>query len=200
MIPPQLALFVAKHSKKIFIVIGILIVIAGVWFAVKMHERTVSKLAESEAARASQEVAHETTLASLENEREAASRWKASAEQYQRTLDEQKRMQAVASEEGRRIAQTLRDHDLDRLARAKPELLERTLNRGTARIIGLLNCSSTASGCEGDRGTSGPDAADPLSSSASPGNFQVGGTGTGVLARPRSGIFLSRASGLRSRS
>jgi len=200
MIPPQLAIFAAKHAKKLLIVLAVLIVIAGVWFAVKMHERTVEKLAESEAARAAQVMAHETTLASLEIQKQAAAQWQASAKKYQGTLNEQKRMQAAAAEEGRRLSETLRDHDLERLAREKPSLLERTINRGTARIIGLLNCSSTARGCDGDRGAAGPDSADSVSSPTVSGDVRMDGDGSRLFSRSGRSLFLPSAPGLRSSS
>ncbi len=198
MIPPQLAIFAAKHAKKLFIALGVLIVIAGVWFAVKMHERTVDKLAQSEAARAAQVMAHETTLASLEIQKQATAQWQASAKKYQGTLDEQKRVQATAAEEGRRISETLRDHDLDRLARKKPSLLERAINRGTARVIGLLNCSSTARGCDGDRGAARPDSRDSVSHSAVPRDVRVDGDGPRLFSRSGRSLFLPSAPGLRS--
>lgn len=198
MIPPQLAIFAAKHSKKLLIALAVGILIAGVWFAVKMHERTVEKLAQSEAARAAQVVAHETTLASLQVQKQVAAEWKASAEKYQRTLDEQERVKELASAEGQRISQTLRDHDLEQLTRKKPELLERIVNRATARMLGLLNCSSTPSGCDGDRGTSRPDSPAPVSPAPGAGDVQLDRHGTRTLARSGSSLLLPGTSRLRS--
>ena len=198
MIPPQLAIFAAKHAKKLLVLLAVAIVVAGTWFAVNMHERTVEKLAASEAARAAQVIAQETTIASLDLQKEATARWQESAKKYQRTLDEQKRVQAMASEEGRRISATLRAHDLERLARAKPTLLERTVNRATARSIRLLNCGSTPSGCLGDHRVARPLPADPVPPAAVAGNLQVDADGPRPSARPGPSLLLSQATGLRS--
>jgi hypothetical protein len=199
MIPPQLALFAAKHSKKLLIALAVGIVIAGVYFAVKMHERTVEQLAQSEAARAEQELAHEVTQASLAIQVEAAARWKAAAEEYQETLDAQNEMREEAASESRRVEESLPSGRLERLARAKPDLVEGAVNRGTARVIRLLNCSSTAAGCgDGDRGASGPDASDPLPPTARPGGVRVDSVRTGALARSGSGVLLSRPRRVRS--
>jgi hypothetical protein len=198
MIPPQLALLAAKHGKKLAIGLVILVVIAGVYFAVKMHERTVAQLAASEAARAAQVVAHETTLASLEVRKEAAARWQASAEKYQETLNVQERVREMASEESRRIEETLGDDNLERLGRAQPEVLERTVNRDTARVIRLLNCSSTPRGCDGDRGASGPSTSDSVPATTVTRSVPVDLDGAGSLARPRQTLLLSRFDRVRS--
>jgi hypothetical protein len=197
-IPPSLAILAAKHSKKLFIALAVGIVIAGVYFAVKMHERTVEKLAASEAARAAQVVAHEITIASLGVQTEAAARWKASAQKYQETLSDQVRMREEATSESRSLSEKLPSGRLERLARAKPVLLERAANRGTARIIGLLNCNSTSSGCDEDRGTTGPDASNSLSPATGSGNFRMDRDGAGTLARSGRSVFLPGTSRLRS--
>lgn len=199
-IPPSLAILAAKHGKKLAIGLVILVVIAGVYFAVKMHERTVEKLAASEAARAAQVVAHEITIASLEIQKEAAARWQASAQKYQETLNDQVRVRYDAASENRSIAKTLSSGRLERLAREKPELLERIANRGTARIIGLLNCTSTSRGCDGDNRTPGSDAANSVSPAPDAGNIQVDRDGPWALERSGRSVLLSRSDGIRSSS
>ena len=198
MIPPQLLAFAAKHGRKLLVALAALIVVAGVYFAVQAHERTVDRLAASEAARAAQATAHNVTLGSLQNQKQAAAMWQASAKKFQDTLSKQERVSVSAREEGGKIDKALRDNRLARLARSKPVLTERAINRATARIIGLLNCASTPGGCDGDPRTARPDAPDSVPAPADSGDIRVDGDGPWILARRGQSLFLSRPIRVRS--
>lgn len=173
----------AKYGKQIAIGVAILLMLFAIWLAVKSYENLQQDLVESEMARGAQIVAHETTLASLEVQEEATAQWKASAVKYQNTLKAQEKARVAAREESRRIDESLRTHNLEKLARAKPELIERIVNRATHRIIGLLNCASTSSGCKGTDRTTGSDTSDPVPSAFGSGELRLDSNGPWALAR-----------------
>ena len=68
--------------------------------------------------------------------------WSRSAERFQATLDALANAQVEATAEARRLNDVLGKHDLERLADAKPVLIERRINSGTADILRLLRCAS----------------------------------------------------------
>lgn len=188
----------AKYGKQIGIGLAVLVVIACVYFAVKMHERTQDKLAAAEAARASQAVAHEVTIASLENQRKAAAEWQASAERYKTTLEGQQQFSVRVRQDEEMMNEIFQKFDLSKLAREEPNLAERAVNDATRRVIRLLNCSSTARGCAGDSGASAKGAGDPLPAGPGPGRVRLDGHGPGALPGPGSGVLLPGPDGLRS--
>jgi hypothetical protein len=73
--------------------------------------------------------------------------WKTSLEEFQDTLDAVADNQIEANEHARRLNDVLSKHDLERLSLAKPGLIERRINRGSADILGMFE-SATARGSD----------------------------------------------------
>lgn len=87
-------------------------------------------------------VAHavqEDTISTLEG---AIDQWQAQATQFQAALNAMTEAQVEASSQTRRLNNVLSKHDLERLSLAKPGLIERRINRGTADILSVFECAS----------------------------------------------------------
>ena len=185
MIPPQLALFAAKHGKKLILVGVFLLILLGIKMALSYHERVVEENATLREQISTTQLAVEVEQTRNRAQAGAIQKWKAAHTELQRALAEQKVVQLEARTETEALNETFREHDLTRLAAAKPGLIERAINRGTARIHRLLVCASAGRECDdgGHRIASGEGgAADP--SGGGDGRLQVDGDGTGVLPRP----------------
>lgn len=77
---------------------------------------------------------------------------------YEEQQLENERLAAVAqaaSAEARRLNGIFAEHDLTRLTLAKPGLIERRINSGTARAFSLLECASGGE-CESNGGDPNP--------------------------------------------
>lgn len=185
MIPPQLLLFAAKHSKTLILAAVFLLVLLGIKMALSYHERVVADNAELRGQIASIELAMKVETAKAEAQAGAIQRWKSAHVELEKQLAEQKAVQALASAEKERLNEILRDHDLTKLAAAKPGLVERAINRGTARMQRLLICASAGRDC--DDGSNGPPALEDgatASGKAIPGKLQLDGSSAGVLPGP----------------
>ncbi len=73
-----------------------------------------------------------------------------------------------AAIEARKVQDVFLKHDLNKIAKAKPVLLERAINRGSDRALRLLECI-TAPGpdCPSPNGSAANDAANPRPGAAS---------------------------------
>lgn len=71
-------------------------------------------------------------------------RWKKSQRKLMRNFKELRRVTYQAGEEKRRINELFAKHDIGKLARSKPGLIEQRVNRGSARIARLLSCATGA--------------------------------------------------------
>ena len=185
MIPPQLALFAAKHGKKLILVGVFLLILLGIKMALSYHERVVEENAALREQISTTQLAIEVEQSRGRAQAGAIQRWKAAHEDLQQKLAEQKVAQQEARAETEKLNETFREHDLTRLAAAKPGLVERAINRGTARIHRLLVCASAGRECDDNghpvaSGEGGPASA----ATGDDGRLQVDGDGTGVLSRP----------------
>jgi len=72
--------------------------------------------------------------------------WQLAAEEAQLEQERLARVAQQATAETRRLNAIFAEHDLTRLSLAKPGLIERRLNSGTARIGRMLECASQG-GC-----------------------------------------------------
>lgn len=73
---------------------------------------------------------------------EAVGEWKAASERMAQELARLAAVQAEARAEARRLNDLFSRHNLEELARAKPGLVERRVNAGTARALRLLECAT----------------------------------------------------------
>lgn len=91
---------------------------------------------------------------------EALLEWQQSATDWKAQTEEMSRVAQQATAESRRLNAIFAEHDLTRLSLAKPRLIERRLNSGTARVGRLLVCATTP-GCESNSGSPPPNQTDP---------------------------------------
>lgn len=68
----------------------------------------------------------------------AVDRWAEHAEMLQETNEAMAQSQKEATKEQRRLNDVLARHDLEALSVAKPALLERRINSGTADVLGMF--------------------------------------------------------------
>jgi hypothetical protein len=76
----------------------------------------------------------QTTAAAVENSKE----WQATLLAMQKRLEELANVERKAEAEKRRLATLFSEHDLTRLAAAKPGLIEHRINAGTAALYWML--------------------------------------------------------------
>lgn len=198
MIPPQLALLAAKHWKKIVGIVVICVLVTTIRFAFAYHERVVEQNAQLRGELASTELARTIDAKKMEAQAGAIQQWKESHDALQATLQRQEQVSREARGEKRKLNEIFRDHELSRLAAAKPTLVERAINRGTSRIQRLLVCASSSYRCDDDGHPLPAAEAEPSTAeSARAGAVSVGRVGTGALAGPGRGVLLRRTAGLR---
>lgn len=152
----MLSLFGFSQIKTIAIALAGLAIVTilglGYW-------HYTSLLRDIEVLRANEAVlktAVETQTEAFEQATDALDDWRRAQEQLVQRVE---RMQAVAEaarDETRRLNDLFANHDLGSLAQARPGLVERRLNDGTAAALRMLEC---ASGAEGDDCAGGPAAA-----------------------------------------
>lgn len=82
--------------------------------------------------------------------------WQESQDRLLGTIEEMGRTQQDASTEIRRLNDVFAGHDLEALARARPGLIERRINSGTAAAWRMLECASGAVRPDCPAGDNGP--------------------------------------------
>jgi septation ring formation regulator EzrA len=83
--------------------------------------------------------AHEVQKAAITSLEKALADWKTQAEDFQKTLNSMAKAQSEANKHARKLNDVLSKHDLERLSLAKPGLIERRINGGTASILRMFN-------------------------------------------------------------
>jgi hypothetical protein len=78
---------------------------------------------------------------------QAIGEWKEAAARQQATAEELRRVNRDATAEIRRLTKVFGEHDLRKLAQAKPKLVEDRVNTGTDAARRLLNCTTGGSTC-----------------------------------------------------
>ena len=99
------------------------------------------------------EVVKEVQDATISSQRKAINEWAAHQANMQTTMKALGQTAVAAYQESRRLNNVLAKHNLTRLSLAKPRLIERRINSGTADIIRMLN-AATAKRDHNDRGNS----------------------------------------------
>ena len=80
--------------------------------------------------------------------------WQEAQEDLLENIERMQEVAVSATMQMRLFNDLFAKHDLEKLAHAKPVLLERRLNSGTANILRLLECASGADGADCDAGNS----------------------------------------------
>jgi uncharacterized coiled-coil protein SlyX len=97
------------------------------------------------------EVTIATQNPTIDTQSSTLSDWKAHAEQFQAALNAMAIAQSEANTQARKLNNVLSKHDLERLSLAKPGLIERRINGGTADVLGMFE-STTNRGKDGPGG------------------------------------------------
>lgn len=102
----------------------------------------VADNARLEADNAKLLLAAEVNEGTISAQASALTEWELKADELEVDLIQQSAARSRAESEVRRLNGIFAEHDLTRLAIAKPGLIERRINSGTARIGRLLECAS----------------------------------------------------------
>lgn len=124
-------------------------------------------VADLETARINQsklETAVETQKLTIDTMASAITEWEAHSKQMQATMGALAEAQQEATVYQRKLANVFAKHDLKKLSAAKPALVERAINRGTADVFSMFRNETTRGGVR-----PGAGAASPGGSDASPG-------------------------------
>lgn len=98
----------------------------------------------------------------VEEQKEAITEWRLATEEYQQRVQDLTIAANQAREESRRLHEIFGKHDLTRLARAKPGLIESRINAGTKRVFAVIECeTATPGGCDADGNRQTPAEAEP---------------------------------------
>lgn len=90
-------------------------------------------------------VANQTQRSTIKDQETAIGKWVEAQARMQITLDALATAQVEANSTARRLNDVLSKHDLHALSLAKPGLIERRINSGTAAVLGLFESESGGS-------------------------------------------------------
>lgn len=113
--------------------------------AVLYHLHVVGERNEALAQVGAYQTAHETQKATISALEKALAEWEANAAEFKQTLENLVEAQKEANAHARKLDKVLSRHDLDTLAKAKPGLIERRINSGTADVFRMFE-SATGGG------------------------------------------------------
>lgn len=91
------------------------------------------------------QTAHEVQADTIDTLRDALDEWNAQADKFQATLEALAEAQKTANAYTKRMNDVLSKHDLERLAKGKPGLIERRINDGTASIFRMFESATGGS-------------------------------------------------------
>lgn len=114
-----------------------------------------SDLAESQANVARMEVSVTVQAAAIEAQSVALAKWDTRFKEFQATALKLQEVRLNASAESRRLNAIFRKHNMEALSVARPDTLERLINRGTRNILGLFE-RETAGNLRDDGGSTTP--------------------------------------------
>lgn len=138
---------------KILAVGAVLAVLAGVWWHYTGLQDDLKEARAQIAALTVENQVQDATILSLEG---VVADWAAHAEALRQTNEAMAQAQTEAAAEQRKLNDVLARHDLEALSLAKPGLLERRINSGTSRILGMFECASGGGeDCAGGSGEAG---------------------------------------------
>jgi len=108
-----------------------------------------ARIVELEASNSALQVALEVEQSTSAAKDSALLEWQIAAEEAQLQAEHLAAVAQQATAETRRLNAIFAEHDLTRLALAKPGLIERRINSGTASAFRMLECASRGE-CEPD--------------------------------------------------
>lgn len=92
----------------------------------------------------------------ISSQSDAIDEWEQSQEELRQRLERLQEVARAARKETRRLNDLFAEHDLGRLAREKPGLIERRVNDGTSDALRMLECASGADHADCRDGSQAP--------------------------------------------
>lgn len=129
-------------SKIILGAFGVATIGSIIGLGYRHYVGLVDQVGQLESEKAQLETSLAVQDATIADQREALLRWLDEAEAQEKRLGELQAVAQSATEEARRLNDIFAEHDLTRLTLARPGLIERRINSGTADIGRVLECAS----------------------------------------------------------
>lgn len=132
-------LFALKHWKLVVGGIGLLVIITVVTLHFREFNARAARIAVLEADKVTLELVIDTQKEVITAQADAIESWSDAMDNVQETMQEMADNQVEANEQSRRLNDVLGKHDLEALSLARPELVERTINRASADVFRMLH-------------------------------------------------------------
>ena len=151
-------------DKVTTVIIGVLTVLlltscAVIYWSEGRRDKLVQEKAVIETALTVQKGATQAAMTAVDA-------WKSSAETLQKSLDAMTENQKLANKEKERLNDIFAKHNLETLAKAKPNLVARRVNAGSASMLRMLESASGGDSTIGDSSTKGKT--NPTKTSSTP--------------------------------
>lgn len=131
--------FALKHWKLIIGGIGLLVIITVVTLHFKEFNDRAAEIEVLKADKITLELVVDTQKETITAQADAIESWSDAMDMVQDTMQEMADNQIEANEQSRRLNDVLGKHDLEALSLAKPELIERTINRASNNVFRMLH-------------------------------------------------------------
>lgn len=165
MIPPAVASKIAGMLPWRAVGVGFAVVgvVAGVYLAYRHYDGLVESNHTLAANNAVLQSSLDLQRSVIAEQADAIGEWKMALEAFQQVASDLQRTSDGARSEVRRLNELFTKHDLERLARQKPALVEGRINAGSDRAMLLLECATAPGGvdCADDGGEAGSPALRP---------------------------------------
>lgn len=133
------------NSITMWIIGGMLLTIATLSGAVWWLDSSRGKLQEE---KGQLQIALDAQKLATQSALDAVDMWKKSSDAFQKTLGDMVKNQQEAIKETRRLNETFSQHDLGKLAKAKPKLVQDRINSGSADMRRMLESASGGSNAD----------------------------------------------------
>jgi hypothetical protein len=150
--------------KTLFVGVGVASIVLIIFLAWRHYEGLIQQVSSLEATKAELTLALSVQQGTVEAQQKALLDWQEAADNWKAEAIRQQLVAQHATAETRRLNAIFAEHDLTRLALAKPGLIERRINAGTARIGRMLSCASGADDCDTNDRSSSSSEAEPATS------------------------------------
>lgn len=142
-------------AKLIYALVAGAVVLSIFYFGFRHYSDMVDDIAMLNADKAKLEVSVKLQKQTIQVKDEAIDKWEAAQKELIATIEAMAEVSAAATAETRKINDLFADHNLSELSKRKPGLIEKRINRGSARSDRLLYCASGGAGRDCDKQNEG---------------------------------------------
>jgi len=139
-------LILPSISKWWFIGLGAIAIVTAIGLGYLHYSSIVSENASLKVEQAQLKGTVEAQHGTINAQRNAISQWAEAERRMTARMEELATAQQEARSETRRLNDLFRKHNIGKLAKAKPGLIEDRINAGTLDAMRLLECATSATG------------------------------------------------------